>query len=54
MTINAKQLEVLKGDYLDHLRKNYVEEVVGETEGLIEMLDIAITGFHGWLKEKGY
>ena len=54
MTINAKQLEVLKSDYFDHLRKNYVEEVEGETDALIEMLDIAITGFHNWLKEKGY
>ncbi len=54
MTINTKQLEVLKGDYMNHLRDNYVEEVEGETEELLAMLDIAITGFHDWLSEKGY
>lgn len=54
MTINAKQLEVLKGDYLKHLRANYEEEVKGETDALIEMLNVAITGFHDWLSEKGY
>ena len=54
MTINAKQLKVLKGDYMNHLRDNYKEEVEGETEELLTMLDIAITGFHDWLSEKGY
>lgn len=54
MTINAKQLETLKGDYFNHLRANYVEEREGETDILIEMLDTAITGFHDWLAKKGY
>jgi len=53
MTINAKQLEVLKGDYLDNCRKNS-DESIEDTDVIIGMLDMAISNFHDWLKEKGY